>query len=1195
MFFKKPVLLLLISFFCLLVGYYIPNSIKESSKSFQLEQFQQVFSDKEVLLIDKLEKLIDDYDSSETQNLTIQYAELSAVEGFSYFIFNKNKLEFWTDEKVSFSFDQLNSNQKILLLGNGWYYKVEKRNGAKKYIGLMLIQTNYAHENKYLKNEFFDGYQEELIQSIKPPSNYGYSIVNSKEEIVFDLELKSTQKQYSSFLIIQSVLFLLGIVMLLLTIPRWFESRRNKFIASILAILSVRFGLLYFTPEVWESLEFYEPNIYAYSSWMSSFGELILNGVTTFLLAYQIKKNTAFINKKWLLFLLFILANFLGSYILILIEESILNSTISFNLNNFFDLNYLSFLCLLLFGLNFYSVLLLVDSFVKRGKHYYSNNVLILSAFVVGLFVSLLVNGTMFWYIGLWILLPFLILLFNIKRTRSTVSILFLLVYLSALSAIVINSASLKRESKKRVVVIQKLAEEKDPIAEYLFDKIQKVIRNDSVLKQLVEQNWEERKIINDYLKETYFTGYWKKYSILFTSCEESDSFYVNSSKSQVSCIDFYQSRIKFEGDLVSSSNFFQLRNFAGRIDYIAQIELPKDTGFFNLFIELSANMFNRNGGYPELLIDEKSHVDNSDIRVYSYAVYDQNNLIMNAGDFNYSTQNKVSEIGENSFYQYQSENHVHTVYKKDKNTTIVLSKRIESYYDFMTSLAYLLVIYSSLYVLLSISLTHFPLRFKVVLKDFSSRIQLFLITSLLFALVLFGVGTTYYIKKQNQEKNFKNISEKIRSVNIELNNKIGGENELSDSINTYVNNMLVKFSNVFYTDINLYDTSGVLYASSRPEIFSKGLKGNLMNPIAFRGLVIENKAEWVQKEQVGKMEYLSAYIPFKNDNNEVIAYLNLPYFARQGELQEEISTFLVSTINIYVAIFAISLLISVLLINQLSKPLLMIRKQISHLKLGGKLELIEWNSQDEIGSLVKEYNKMIVELSESAERLAQSERESAWREMAKQIAHEIKNPLTPMKLSIQYLQLAYERGSEDLEDRINKTTKTLVEQIETLSNIATEFSHFAKMPEKKHEMLDLLGIIITTVDLFEVEVVSQIKVDSVLQKVQISADRDQLIRLFNNLIKNSLQAESSERQINIEIKVTEEEAKYKVEVKDNGIGIDEEQIERIFEPSFTTKSSGTGLGLAMSKNIMNNLGGKIEIVSTVDIGTTFILSFPKA
>ena len=180
---------------------------------------------------------------------------------------------------------------------------------------------------------------------------------------------------------------------------------------------------------------------------------------------------------------------------------------------------------------------------------------------------------------------------------------------------------------------------------------------------------------------------------------------------------------------------------------------------------------------------------------------------------------NKVAELGVNSFYQYQSEDHEHLIYKKDRNTTIVLSNRIDSLFQFLTTLAYVLVVFSLLFLVLSFVFSDFPFKFNVRFNDFSSRIQFFLITSLLLALVFFSIGTTYYIKKQNEEKNFKSIAEKIRSVNIELENKIGGESQLTDSVNNYVNLMLVKFATVFYTDINLYDTSGILYASSRPEI----------------------------------------------------------------------------------------------------------------------------------------------------------------------------------------------------------------------------------------------------------------------------------------------------------------------------------------------------------------------------------------
>lgn len=1183
-----------IALLCLLFGYYAPITLKQQSKQFQINRFQNLFLEKEALLNEELSSFSKDFDFSQSSKYFENLSYLDQSKSLSFYLLKQNELIFWSDDNAAFNPLQLLESSNLIQAGNGWYYKQSIIKGDSLFVGLMLIQTNFDHENKYLRNEIQGDFSFELIKNIQPPSKYGFTINNSEGDAVFDLQLKTNDTVFDSLGKLQALLTLIGASIFLMLSIVIFKRRLLKFWFPIITAIGVRLILFHFSPESWTTLELFKPNLYAFSLWMPTFGDFVINGLLLFFLAYHFRKNKRVFKSKVFPFIFILSAIFLGNYALTVINGSVQNSTINFNLNNLFELNYFSFTCLFVFGLLLYAVITFFDLGIKLSNNKWSGVQLIGSHILMSaLFLIAAIEFDFHWVLSFWTLIPFSILLVNQTKFRPTISILFLLVFMSAVTAFVINDASQKRENQKRNIIIQKLAEEKDPIAEYLFDNIQEEIRNDTILIALLKNN-ENQVVVDEYLTSKYFSGYWKKYSILISPCWPSDSLFVNTSNRKVSCLDYYQNRIRYEGDLISSSNLFQLRNLAGRIDYIAQIDLEIDSINFNLFIELSANMFNQNNGYPELLIDEKSIIDNTDLKTYSYAVYDQEGLILNSGDFNYSTINTASELAVNSSYQYSSENHVHTVFKKNKNVTIVLSRKIESIYDFLTSLAYLLVIFSLLYVLLSILLPEFPMRLRIIINDFSSRIQVFLIGSLLLALMLFGVGTTYYIKKQNQEKNFKNISEKIRSVNIELSNKIGGEERLDTAISGYVGSMLIKFSNVFYTDINLYDTSGILFASSRPEIFSKGLKGNRMNPEALRGLILNNKAEWIQNENVGNLEYLSAYVPFKNDDNQIIAYLNLPYFTKQGELQEEISSFLVSTINIYVAIFALSLLISVVLINQLSKPLLMIRKQISHLKLGGELELIEWNSNDEIGSLVKEYNRMIVELSSSAEQLAQSERESAWREMAKQVAHEIKNPLTPMKLSIQHLQMAYERGSEDLEERIKRTTKTLVDQIETLSNIATEFSHFAKMPEKKHEQNDLLAIIKTTVDLFEVEISSNIKIKTAFNEAIILADRDQLIRLFNNLIKNSLQAESSSREIQVAIEVLENENHFIVNVSDNGIGIKPDQIDRIFEPSFTTKSSGTGIGLAMSKKIIENINGKIEIESDYGEGTTFSLWFPK-
>jgi nitrogen fixation/metabolism regulation signal transduction histidine kinase len=404
----------------------------------------------------------------------------------------------------------------------------------------------------------------------------------------------------------------------------------------------------------------------------------------------------------------------------------------------------------------------------------------------------------------------------------------------------------------------------------------------------------------------------------------------------------------------------------------------------------------------------------------------------------------------------------------------------------------------------------------------------------------------------------------------------------------------LVKFSQVFFTDINLYDLNGFLLATSRPEIFQKGLISNRMNQRAFTELEHKGKAQFIQKENIGSLEYSSVYIPLKNIENKVIAYINLPYFASDNNLQKNISNLLITTINIYVVLFLITILIAVVISNQITKPLRMLQSKFKAVQLGKKHQEIIYNKKDEIGGLVKEYNLMVTKLEQSVKQLAESERESAWREMAKQIAHEIKNPLTPMKLSVQLLQRSWKDNKEDFEKRLTNVSQTLIEQIDTLSSIASEFSAFAKMPKPQDEEVDLPAKIASVVQLFENTKDVKIEADfHQNEKVRILADKEQLSRVFINIIKNGIQSIPEGLQGRIYIELTTYGNSVKVTIEDNGSGISESRKDKLFQPSFTTKTKGMGMGLAIVKNIINNANGEIWFESEEGKGTKFFVEFP--
>jgi len=362
-----------------------------------------------------------------------------------------------------------------------------------------------------------------------------------------------------------------------------------------------------------------------------------------------------------------------------------------------------------------------------------------------------------------------------------------------------------------------------------------------------------------------------------------------------------------------------------------------------------------------------------------------------------------------------------------------------------------------------------------------------------------------------------------------------------------------------------------------------------LINPVALKDLKLDHQSIFIDRENIGNMLFSSAYMPFHNSEGEIIAFLNLPYFAREEVLRSEISTLLMALMNVYILIIVVAILTILFVSKYISRPLIMLKEKLQLVSVGKDNTKIEWHGIEEIEALVSEYNRMIDALALSSERLAKSERETAWREMAKQVAHEIKNPLTPMKLSVQYMMYSFDENATDNKDKLQALANTLVEQIDTLTNIATAFSDFANMPKSTKQLHDFASIINTAVDIYKDY--SNVSIElSIENDLQLFIDKNQWLRVFNNLIKNSLQAKIPDQKLIISIDVKTTDTKVIIAFRDNGHGIDEDMRDKIFVPNFTTKTKGSGLGLAMVKNIVNNSDGKISFESELGKGTIFII-----
>jgi nitrogen fixation/metabolism regulation signal transduction histidine kinase len=294
-----------------------------------------------------------------------------------------------------------------------------------------------------------------------------------------------------------------------------------------------------------------------------------------------------------------------------------------------------------------------------------------------------------------------------------------------------------------------------------------------------------------------------------------------------------------------------------------------------------------------------------------------------------------------------------------------------------------------------------------------------------------------------------------------------------------------------------------------------------------------------------------------------------------------------------YIVLFILAAGIAFLITRDFTKSLSKLSQSINHLKLGKKNEPLQWKSNDEIGQLIQEYNSMLFQLEASADKLAQQERENAWREMAQQVAHEIKNPLTPMKLRLQHLQRSWQDHPEEFQTRLNDFVQSMTDQIDTLSHIAQEFSNFAKMPQSVNEHLNIQDIVKSVLTTFENENQTISFHQNKSEAAFIYGDKSQVIRVLNNLITNAIQAIPTERAKKISLGLRFAEHHVVIKITDNGSGIPPEISKRIFMPNFTTRSTGSGLGLAMVKSIVTQMNGNVAFRTQVDKGSSFFVILP--
>lgn len=412
-----------------------------------------------------------------------------------------------------------------------------------------------------------------------------------------------------------------------------------------------------------------------------------------------------------------------------------------------------------------------------------------------------------------------------------------------------------------------------------------------------------------------------------------------------------------------------------------------------------------------------------------------------------------------------------------------------------------------------------------------------------------------------------------------------------TDNLEHIFRDEIYKIADVQNVNFNIYDLDGGLIKSSKPA-FEADSVSNCLDAEVLNNLLNSPDKRYIEEKSTAGDNYQATYKYITDLKFKPIGIMNLPYFEDNSFNDMELREFFYRLGGVYLIMLISAIVLAYFISKYITRSLQTVADKMVQTTLNQRNEKIEIeNPSEEIGKLIDSYNGMIDELEESAAKLARSEREQAWREMAKQVAHEIKNPLTPMRLTVQSFERKFNTDDPKAEIKLKEFSKTLVQQIDTMSNIASAFSNFADMPAQQKETLNVIKVSKLAVDIFHEPFIHFISDE---EELIAKVDRTQLIRIVTNLVKNAIQAVPEVENPRILVTVASEGQDVKISVADNGIGIADEFKDKIFEPKFTTKSSGMGLGLGMVKNIVENYKGSIDFTSQVGKGTVFTVRFPK-
>lgn len=1171
------------------------------------------------------------------QTLDSNFSSYQSAAKHPYFVFRNGHLVFWLDHRFVPFIQQVAGEYPIKTFDwEGSKYVVNRLPFVQQSdtITIYSLINLYQKYNTDSNNPYLQSSHNPEIFSVDPlnvsleQSNEPHNIYSPNKEFLFSVETPKVDALKNQMVPNNVILLgVLGVILLGIYMVKWvhFLQRRRQYELGFLLLatyfLVLRAVMLYYSiPFTFCEDDLFNPSFYASTDLAPSLGDLLCNlFIFSILLLYinnhyyRSRLYFAILHLPRTLQIVLSVVSVVASYLMLYWVFHALNSVY---INSQFRLNFklsvdfwcqpLKIACLFIFisvsTIYFLATQILSNVFLRFNRKKFGGMLVLL--------VGLLLSFGLGWWLedtfpylaiinGLYGLLLYLIRFPRFLYTfRYYTSLYFFVGALvcATVATYVVYQQELRKDFELKQEFGEKYLAENDEFGEFLLNKAQEKIKADPMIRTLIAEPFLPRERVQQRIKEKHLEMYLDRYNVEVSVFNAEGQSLDNLPDALT--YSAYEQRYRLPRYKTRYPNLFFVNEVNNNVikEYVCFVPLSDSTqkGYVVLDLKLRADI-EQNGVFSELLTDSKLN-QITEAAEFSHAIYAKTRMLSSKGSYNYEKKLPIELLDSSELFNQGIVLHEfrHVGVKGANGRQIVVSSPdfpVKTIYSNFSFLFLILVVYIIL-VMIGYAVAYGFSRMNI---NFATKIQIYLNVAFLLPLILVVTITLSIIGstlKQNQENSYLSLTKNISSNFVESFKQFE-EGKMSLG---YLTDEVKKAAKESGRDISLFNTKGQLVTSNQETFYKKGLLSKYINPLAFLHIIEDKEREKLFPEALGMLKYTTAYVGLKSYEGQQLGVISVPFYDSKSSFEKQVMNVIGSILNTFTTIFIALLLLSYFASNMLTSPLKLLTQKIRKTNLDKLNEPLKWKSDDEIGLLIGEYNRMIKKLEDSKIALANSEKQAAWRDMAKQVAHEIKNPLTPMKLTLQQMQRTLPtEGNPPVKRMIDRAINSLIEQIDNISAIANSFSDFAKMPVPKHELFDLTAVVNNTVLLHANNPNITLKTNIPNREIFVMGDQKLMGSIITNLILNGIQSAPEDRRSEIFVAMDYNDDLVTLEVKDNGSGISDSIRSKVFIPNFSTKKQGNGLGLAMAKHGIEHAGGNIWFETIEDEGTTFFIELPLA